>query len=585
MTPAIGPTGWSLTTALENPDALRGVVDRLTVGVTVHDATGLLVVANPAARRILGCAPTAPRGRFGLLPDGQALDEAGEAISRSADPAIVALATASAVRDVVVGLRHADGAVAWLLVSAEPEAIDGEVVNVVCTFSDITEQRRAHERIRHLAQHDGLTQLPNRELLLDRLGVALVQARRRAVGVALVFVDLDNFKVINDSLGHSAGDAVLRTVARRLRSAVREADTVARLGGDEFVVLLNGIESAQDVVRVVGQLQATLRRPLDIDGRELSAHASLGVALYPQDGVDAETLLRHADTAMYRAKELGRDQTEFYTPALGARVREQLDIDARLRRAVAAGELELHYQPVLELADGSVRGVEALVRWRHDGALVPPDEFIPAAETMGAIHVLGTWVLDAACRSVASLSIAAGAPVTVAVNLSARQFHAPDFVEIVRGTIAESGCPPQSVVLEITESAALHGRDATLEKLERLKALGARLAIDDFGTGFSSFAYLQRFPLDMLKVDRSFVRDVTRSRSASGITRAIVAVGHELGLRVVAEGVETEAQARLLKLLGCDAVQGYLWGAPVPLEELAKTIDRAREMWLHLRDH
>ncbi|MCL4819687.1 MAG: EAL domain-containing protein [Vicinamibacteria bacterium] len=550
--------------------------------MTLHDQTGSLVVANPMARAILGSDPSGLPGRLGLLPAGRALDEAGHTLSPSADPVLAVLASGKAIREAVVGLRHADGAVAWLLISVEPEAIDGAIANVVCTFSDITEQRRAHERIRHLAQHDGLTQLPNRELLLDRLGVALVQCRRRAVGLALVFVDLDNFKVINDSLGHSAGDSVLRTVARRLRSAVREADTVARLGGDEFVVLLTGIESTQDVLRVVSQLQATLRRPLDVDGRELSAHASVGVALYPQDGTDAETLLRHADTAMYRAKELGRDQTEFYTPALGARVREQLDVDARLRRAVVANELELHYQPVLDLADGSVHGVEALVRWRHEGALVPPEEFIPAAETMGAIHALGAWVLDVACRSVGQLSTAAGNPLTVAVNLSARQFHAPEFVETVRGTIAASRCPPRSVVLEITESAALHGREATLEKLERLKALGARLAIDDFGTGFSSFAYLQRFPLDLLKVDRSFVRDVTRSRSASGITRAIVAVGHELGLRVVAEGVETEDQARLLMLLGCDAVQGYLCGPPVPLAELATTIEGARQVWRRL---
>jgi len=559
----------------------RALVERLSLGVTLHDPEGRVTFANQAALRILGLSSETVLGSLALSPQEDLLSEDGTPLATDQEPVRAALRSRNAVRDVVVGRwREGSGERHWLLVSAEPRlTADGAVEEVMCTFSDITDERRARERIRHLAYHDGLTQLPNRELFLDRLGVALVQARRQQSGVAVVFVDLDNFKVVNDSLGHSVGDALLRTLSRRLKSTVREADTVARFGGDEFTLFLPGVQDADDVLRIVRKLQDTLRAPVDLDGREFSVHASIGVALFPQDAQDAEGLIRSADTAMYRAKELGHGQLEFYTPALGVRVREQLDIDGRLRRAVAAGELELHYQTVTDLGQGMVRGFEALVRWRDGGRLIPPAEFVPAAETMGGILVLGAWVLRKACEELRQVTLEIGGSPWVAVNLSARQFHAVDILEQVRRALEESGLAPARLELEITESAALQGQQATLERLKQLKELGVRLAIDDFGTGFSSFAYLQRFPIDTLKIDRSFVEDVATNPSSSGIARAIVAVGHQLGLRIVAEGVETEEQLRLLSLLGCDFVQGFLFGTPVPAPMLASRVAEAEQLW------
>jgi diguanylate cyclase (GGDEF)-like protein len=463
----------------------------------------------------------------------------------------------------------------------QPDPESGGVLEIVCTFGDVTERRRAHEQVRYLAYHDTLTELPNRDLFLDRLGVALVQGQRRQQGGALLFLDLDDFKVINDSLGHAVGDAGLRTVALRLKGALREADTVARFGGDEFTVLLPGAEDPEVVGRVASKLHEAVRRPIVLDGRELGFAVSIGAALFPQDGRDVETLLKNADAAMYHAKSRGRGRTEFYTSALGARASIQLEADARLRQAVALGELELHYQPVVRLTDGVVDGYEALIRWRHpQRGLLPPADFIPAAEAaMGAIHDVGSWVLKTACRDLRRLPEAPGPPSRVAVNLSARQFHTGDIVEQVQGAVAAGGIVSSRLELEITESVALHGQESTVEALRALKALGVRIAIDDFGTGYSSLSYLRRFPIDTLKVDRSFVRDAADSADASAIVRAIIAVGHQLGLRVVAEGIETREQLRLLRLLGCDAAQGYFFCVPVPLEELEGRRHAIAEQW------
>jgi len=564
---------------------LRRLVEGLGVGVTLHGPDGTIVHANPAAVALLDTTLDRLLGRPSIDLEGDALSEMGLPLNGAGgDPVAVAIATRQPVRDVMMGLRRAgSGERTWLLVSADPQPDPegGGVLEVICTFGDVTERRRAHEQVRYLAYHDTLTELPNRDLFLDRLGVALVQGQRRQQGGALLFLDLDDFKVINDSLGHAVGDAGLRTVALRLKGALREADTVARFGGDEFTVLLPGAEDPEVVGRLATKLHEAVRRPIVLDGRELSFAVSIGVAIFPQDGRDVETLLKNADAAMYHAKSRGRGRTEFYTSALGARASIQLEADARLRQAVVLGELELHYQPVVRLTDGAVDGYEALIRWRHpQRGLLPPADFIPAAEAaMGAIHDIGSWVLKTACRDLRRLPEAPGPPSRVAVNLSARQFHTGDIVEQVQGAVAAGGIVPSRLELEITESVALHGQESTVEALRALKALGVRIAIDDFGTGYSSLSYLRRFPIDTLKVDRSFVRDAADSADASAIVRAIIAVGHQLGLRVVAEGIETREQLRLLRLLGCDAAQGYFFCVPVPVEELEDRRHAITEQW------
>jgi diguanylate cyclase (GGDEF)-like protein/PAS domain S-box-containing protein len=562
---------------------LRGMIDGLSVGVTLHGPDGQILHANTAALTLLGVTQDLLLGRDSIDLEGDALGEEGAPLGPGANPVRAAIATRRPVRDAVMGLRRAgSGERTWMLVSAEPRfAADGTPGEIVCTFNDITERRRAHEQIRHLAYHDALTQLPNRELFIDRLGVALAQGQRHKRGVALLFIDLDDFKLVNDALGHTVGDAVLRTLAQRLRNAVREADTVARFGGDEFTVLLPGEEEAEGLARIASKLHDAIRRPISIEGREFALTASIGATAFPRDGRDVETLIRNADVAMYRAKELGRGQTEFYTSVMGARLHDRLDADARLRQAVACEALELHYQPVVSLRDGRIDGYEALVRWRDpQRGLVPPDEFIPAAEAaMGAIHEVGAWVLRTVCRDLLKLPGGNSVSPRVAINLSARQFHTGDIVEQVRLALEKAGVSPSRLELEITESVALRGQDSTEKVLRRLKALGLRIAIDDFGTGYSSLSYLRRFPIDTLKVDRSFVQDAIANPDAAGITRAIIGIGHQLGLRVVAEGVETSEQVRLLRLMGCDAAQGYFFCAAVPLSELPGRLLEIAELW------
>ncbi len=564
---------------------LGGIVETLSVGVTMHGPEGQVLFANSAALAILGVSREALLGRPLFYSCVDALREDGTPFVAGSDPVQAALSSGRPFRDVVIGVRKPGTAeIAWLAVSAEPQ-VEGSraMCRVVCTIADVTERRRATDQIRHLAYHDALTGLPNRELFLDRLAVSVVQAQRQGRGLAVFFVDLDNFKVINDSLGHSFGDAVLRTAASRLKASLREADTVARLGGDEFGALLPGAGEATGLSRAALSVQDALRRPITIEGRELAVTASIGVALFPSDSRDADALLRCADTAMYRAKELGRNRTEFYTSGMGARVRDQLDVDARLRKALASDILELHYQPIVNLESGAIEGVEALLRWRDaEWGLVPLSQVIPVAETMGTILPLGAWSLKKACREIVMLSGLEPAA-WVGVNFSARQFHEADVVHEVRCALAESGLPPERLEVEITETVALHGPEATLKTLRRLKDLGVRLAIDDFGTGYSSLSYLRHFPVDILKIDQSFVRDAATDPGAAAIARTIVAMGHQLGLRVVAEGVENENQLRLLRLVHCDAAQGYLFSPAVPSRELARVLGDIGQRWELLR--
>ncbi|HEX6042198.1 putative bifunctional diguanylate cyclase/phosphodiesterase [Longimicrobium sp.] len=429
----------------------------------------------------------------------------------------------------------------------------------------------------HLAYHDPLTGLPNRRLLLDRLDVALAHARRNGHRVALLFVDLDRFKVINDSLGHSTGDELLRQVGTRLRAAVRAEDTLARLGGDEFVLLLPRLDAARGAGEVARKVLETLRDPFVVGGRELFVTASAGVSVAPDDGEDGETLLRHADIAMYGGKQSRGDLYRFFAPEMNQRALERLETESALRRALAGDELTLVYQPVVDLRTGRVCAAEALVRWRHpELGLLGPAEFLEVAEATGLIVPLGAWVLRTACGHARRWREAGHNDVRLLVNLSVRQFQEPALVQQVRETLEREGMPPELLELEITESVAMRDTAASEDVLGGLRSVGVRLSIDDFGTGYSSLEYLRRFPIHTLKVDRTFVRDVEADEGDAAIVSAVVAMAHRLGLTVIAEGVEHHGQLDFLRAQGCDCVQGFLLSRPLcPDTLLAYLAERA----------
>jgi diguanylate cyclase (GGDEF)-like protein len=413
--------------------------------------------------------------------------------------------------------------------------------------------------------------LPNRLLFHDRLSMAIAQTARLPQRLAVLFLDIDRFKVINDSLGHSTGDELLRGVAERLRACVREVDTVARLGGDEFTVLIAGLAADEDALKVAHKILETVRLPFQLDERELFVTTSVGIALYPADGLDAETLVRNADTAMYRAKDQGRDHCQLYTPAMNSRALERLSLESRLRQALQNEELVVFYQPVVDLSTGVVRGAEALLRWNHPQlGLLPPGEFIPLAEASGLIIGVGEWVLRRACAQMHSWHHLGFPGLSVAVNLSTRQFQQADLVSQVNRALQDSGLEAGALDLEITETNAMHNAEASVVTLGGLKALGVRISLDDFGTGYSSLSYLKRFPIDTIKLDQSFVRDVTSDPDDAAISSAVIAMAHSLELSVVAEGVETEEQLAFLRSQGCDRMQGHLLSPALPAEDFER---------------
>ena len=434
--------------------------------------------------------------------------------------------------------------------------------------AEIGDRREAEERAQHLADHDALTGLPNRRLLEDRLTQALALSQRNRKQTAVMFVDLDRFKAINDSLGHAVGDQVLKEVAQRLVKQLRIGDTICRLGGDEFVVVLPEAKRSTDAANVAGKIIETLSLPVRAADRELTVTPSIGIAVFPEDGRDAETLIRNADAAMYHAKESGRANYQFFTEQMNQAASRRLGLENDLRRAVQKGELVVHYQPMAELKAGKVVAHEALVRWMHpQKGLVPPAEFMQLAEDTGMILGIGEWVLREACRW--GTFIGAEHGVQVAVNLSARQFNDPKLIEMLRRVLADSGLPPALLALEITESTTMQQSDVAASTLNKLKELGVSLAIDDFGTGYCSLSSLRRFPVDRLKIDRSFIADVPGERNAESLVGGIIGLAHALGLAVVAEGVETQAQRDFLARLACDQAQGYLIGRPVDGDKAA----------------
>ena len=456
----------------------------------------------------------------------------------------------------------------WQHISAVKNE-EGILTHYISVFSDISQIKEAQEKLDHLAHHDPLTGLPNRLLLLERLEQAIKNARRHNRMLAVVFIDLDRFKHVNDSLGHAVGDQLLRSVAGRLQESVREIDIVSRIGGDEFVLLLEDIEKTGDVLMLVEKLMHRLEDVHQLDDHDITVTPSIGVCLYPEDGTDTSTLLRHADAAMYRAKEEGRDTFSYYTEELTRDAVERVKLESQLANALRHGEFELYFQPQIDLPSGRMIGMEALVRWHSpELGLVSPARFIPVAENSGVIHAIGRWVLHDACRQGRKWLDEGRNFGYISVNVAGPQIQRGDLPAVVREVLDETGLPAERLELEITEGFIMRHTESTVSQLQALRDLGVSLAIDDFGTGHSSLAYLKQLPAHKLKIDRSFVRDIASDPNDKAIVDAVIAMGRSLGLTVVTEGVETQQQADFLLQAGCRQAQGYLYARPLPAGEI-----------------
>jgi diguanylate cyclase (GGDEF)-like protein/PAS domain S-box-containing protein len=536
-------------------------------GILVTDAAHRIISVNPAFEMVTGYNAREVTGQTPSLISSLRHDERFFAAMRE-----VAEKTGHWQGEVWNRRKNGEVYPEWLGVSAVPEA-DGRVKYFVYIYSDMTERKETQQRIEFLAHHDPLTGLPNRLLLRDRVEQAQAQAARQQSRVALMFLDLDRFKTINDSLGHPVGDALLLEVVERLKHCVRESDTISRQGGDEFIILLNDIRDSEAVSRVADKIHQCMAEPIVLGNHSLSSSFSIGVAFYPDDGEDFDSLLQKADTAMYYAKEAGRNAHRFFTEQMNQKVVEHLTLQTQLRRALENGEFVLHYQPQLDLQDGRIVGVEALIRWNSPhGGLISPGRFIPVAEDSGLIAPIGAWVLGEACRQAHAWQEAGLPPFVVAVNLSAMQFRRPELVNTVINALVLSDLDAQWLELELTESILIQDAEVTLDTVRRLKALGLKLSVDDFGTGYSSLTYLKRFAVDKLKIDQSFVRDLLSDPDDAAIVRAIIQMAHSLKLKTIAEGVESEELSNLLRLFHCDEIQGYWFARPMPADDLERFV-------------
>jgi diguanylate cyclase (GGDEF)-like protein/PAS domain S-box-containing protein len=551
----------ALNTSQRNLYLAEKVIENSLEGILITDAQARIVSVNPAFSRLTGYAAEEVIGRNpSLLSSGR---QTRAFYARMWER----IGQDGRWQGEVWNRRKSGELYPELLTINAITDHEGRLTNYAALFSDISEVKESEERIRDLAYYDPLTGLPNRRLLDDRLQVELAHASRHRGRVAVMFVDLDRFKRINDSLGHEVGDQLLVEVARRLRACLRDDDTIARMGGDEFVVVMSHLDGPDDAVHAAGRMAEALRRAVVVDGRELVVTSSIGISLYPDDGKDSSTLIRNADVAMYRAKSEGRNGFQLYQPAMNARSLEHLALEAALHRALPAGELVLHYQPIVSVANGRTVAAEALLRWRHPQlGVVSPADFIPIAEETGLIVPIGEWVLRTACEQHRAWREAGRMPIRMMVNISARQFREHGFVAMVRQVLRDTAMAPHLLTLELTESILMDDTRHAIALLEELRMLGLRVALDDFGTGYSSLGYLKRFPIHELKIDRLFVRDIDRNPRDAALAAAIISIGHSLGLRVVGEGVETAAQLEVLAAHGCDLVQGFHFSAPVAAE-------------------
>jgi len=545
------------------------VIEGSSEGILITDRETYILSVNPAFCRITGYAEAEVLGR---TPKIFQSDHHNADFYHAMWVSILTLGSWQGE----IWNRARDGRVfpEWLMISVVRDE-QGAVTHYIGIFTDISERKASEARIRHLAEHDALTSLPNRVLLNDRLGDAIVKAQRAYQKIALLVLDLDRFKNINDSLGHQVGDQLLQSVAERILRVVHVGDTVSRPGGDEFMLLLSEITSADDAARVAERLLAVLAQPYLIDGHELVVTASIGISIYPDDGTDMQTLIRSADTAMYHSKESGRDAYHFFTPEMNVRVFERMSLEHSLRHALEHQEFLLHYQPQIDIDSRRIIGMEALVRWQHSlEGLVPPAKFIPVAEDCGLILALGAWVLKEACRQNRAWQEKGLPALPVAVNISALQFRQKLFAETVDQALAASGLSPDCLELELTESVMMHAAERNIELLQAIRHVGVKVSIDDFGTGYSSLSYLKRLPIDKLKIDQAFVRDIATDADDAAIIGAIIGLARNMKLKVIAEGVENQAQLDFLRRSGCTEIQGYFFSRPLPPDEF-ETLWRA----------
>lgn len=552
-------------------DRFESLVRNTSEVITLLEADGAIRYASPSHEQIFGRKPESVKGKDAF--DIAHPDDVGRA--RKAFERVLSSPAGRAVPTLDLRMQHADGS--WRHMEAVFNNLldDPNVRGIVVNYRDVTQRKQAEERLSHQAFHDGLTGLPNRASLMERLGDALTRSGGRKGVVAVLLLDLDRFKVIIDSLGHEVGDALLVAVGRRLQASLRTEDTLARLGGDEFAILLEEIEGAGQVIFAAERIVKLFETPFRVGEREVYAAASIGIALStPQRNRPAD-LMRDADIAMYRAKSGGASY-EVYSTGMEAQAIQSLERQTAVRKAMEREEFVIYYQPKVELASGKLHGFEALVRWDHPKrGIVGPAEFIPLAEERGLIIPIGKWVLEESCRQARAWRDRHGdkAP-AIGVNLSARQFRHPRLAELVAAVLEETGLDPNTLLLEITESAVMDDARSSSATLRDLSDLGVRIAIDDFGTGYSSLSYLQRFPLDMLKIDRSFVDDLGRDPKGAAIVGTVCTLGRNLGLQILAEGVESAEQVEQLRRLGCDLGQGYYFSRPVPGEQAERLISQ-----------
>lgn len=542
---------------------LSSAMEKVADSIFITDASGVIEYINSAFEIITGYRREEAMGKTPrVIKSGKHDEQFYQQIWET-------LLRGEVYRNVFIN-RRKDGQLYHEAITITPLTDEqGKVTHYIASGKDITESIQTQERLHHLAHHDVLTGLPNRMLFVERLKHALKRAEWRKRAVAVMFLDMDRFKIVNDTLGHEAGDRLLQAMAARLLGCVRDGDTVARFGGDEFAGFLNDVASPEDVAPIVAKFLAALAPPFMIDGHELFISGSIGISLYPDDGTDTQTLMKNADTAMYRAKQNGGNTSEFYHAGMNAHALARLNLETGLRRALERQEFVLHYQPQIDLKNGDVVGFEALIRWERAGsALVSPVEFIPLLEETGLIVAVGEWMLRSACAQHHAWRAAGLPALRVAVNISGRQFDGKDLMQTLQRVMQVVPMPAEFLELEITESILMKNADTDIEALQALSAMGMRFAIDDFGTGYSSLTYLKRFPIDILKIDRAFVRDITTDADDAAIVSAIITMAHSLGIKTVAEGVESREQLELLREQGCDFAQGYYFSPPLPGEEI-----------------
>jgi diguanylate cyclase (GGDEF)-like protein len=555
----------------------RLVVDHLSEGIVVQSRSGVVLACNPSAQRMLRTTPQII-GRNIRTVMFRGFREDGSVIADAQRPTVQVLATGKPLLGITIGLELVGGDVVWITENVVPIVRPGETEpdSVLISFTDLGPVREAQRQLKFLATRDSLTGLYNRAYLSERMRdlfePAAADGSGRMASVAVLFVDLDGFKKVNDTAGHEAGDTLLCCVAERLSACVRRNDTLARVGGDEFVIVVGAYENTGHLIGLAHRILDMIAVPFAVAGNEYYLGASIGISLFPEDGQDAATLMRNADSAMYHAKQRGRNNFQFFTAELNRHLQRRFTIEQSLRRALAAEELSLVYQPIVDSQDGRTIGAEALLRWYNSElGNVSPGEFIPVAEDAGLIVEIGDWVLARACAQVAQWRRTLAPHLIVAVNLSPRQFN-DGLLERVQRCLSESGLEPAALELEITERLLMHDSDTVLPMLSALSTMGVRISVDDFGTGYSSLSYLKRFPLHNLKIDRSFVAGLPDHRDSVAITQAVVAMAHSLGMNVTAEGVETAEQAAFLRSINCDKQQGYLYSRPVGASAYARSL-------------